>query len=101
MSMNSPELQSVLLGIIEVRPLTDLLRDLAAAAQQLTGADYAAIGAYDEGRRLEHFETAGVPDAVRAAIAHAPHGVGLLGEFAINPRTVQLPDFRQHRMRRG
>ncbi|MGE3857811.1 MAG: GAF domain-containing sensor histidine kinase [Dehalococcoidia bacterium] len=95
--MNSPELQAVLLGIIEVQPVEALLRRLAAAAREMTGADFAALGAYDENRRLEHFETVGLTYDERAAMPHAPHGLGLLGEFAIDPRTVQLEDFRQHR----
>jgi signal transduction histidine kinase len=95
--MNSPELQAVLLGIIEVQPLDALLRRLAAAARDMTGADFAALGAYDDNRRLQHFETVGLTLDERMAMPHAPHGLGLLGEFAIDPRTVQLEDFRGHR----
>lgn len=95
--MNSPELQAVLLGIIEVQPLEALLRRLAAAAREMTGADFAALGAYDDNRRLQHFETVGLSYDERTAMPHAPHGLGLLGEFAIDPRTVQVDDFRSHR----
>ncbi|MFA7248314.1 MAG: GAF domain-containing protein [Dehalococcoidia bacterium] len=95
--MNSPELQAVLLGIIEVQPLDVLLRHLAGAAREMTGSDFAALGAYDDSRRLEHFETVGLSNDERQSLGHPPHGLGLLGEFAIDPRTVNLDDFRHHR----
>ena len=63
----------------------------------MTGADFAALGAYDDNRRLQHFETVGLSLDERSAMPHPPHGLGLLGEFAIDPRTVQLDDFRGHR----
>ena len=60
MSMNSPELQAVPLGIIEVQPLDVLLRRLAGVARDMTGADFSALGAYeDDSCRLEHFEAVG------------------------------------------
>lgn len=63
----------------------------------MTGADFAALGAYDDSRRLEHFETVGFSQEQREGMPHPPHGLGLLGEFAIDPRTVHLEDFRDHR----
>ena len=94
--MNSPELQAILLGIVELQPLGGLLRRLARTAHALTGADYAAIGAYDETRNLDHFEAFGMTDEERAALPHPPRGVGLLGQFAVDPRVVQTADVREH-----
>ena len=57
-ALTSPELRSIVLAIVELQPLTD--------------ADYAAIGAYDEDRELQHFETVGVTADEQAAMPHAP-----------------------------
>ncbi len=93
---DSPDLQSILLDIIEVRPLATVLRALAQAALGLTGADYAALGAYDEERHLERFEVFGMSPDEREALEHTPHGIGLLGEFALRPRTINVPRADQH-----
>jgi len=86
----------VLLGIIEIQPLEVLLHRLADAALHLTGADYAAIGAYGEDRALTHFETSGASKAERDAIPHPPKGLGLLGEFAIEASTINIGDVSRH-----
>ena len=89
-------MREVLLSIAELAPFDVVARRLAEAAMQLTDADYAALGAYDRQRRLEHFEAVGLTDAERAAIRHAPEGLGLLGEFALHPETINLPSASDH-----
>ncbi len=96
MRKTSPDLQDILLGVIEIQPLEGLLRRLADAALHLTGADYAAIGAYGDDRSLTHFETSGASQAEHAAIPHAPLGRGLLGEFAVEPSTINIPAVERH-----
>lgn len=93
---DSPDLQSILLDIIEVRPLATVLHALARAALGLTGADYVALGAYDEERHLDRFEVFGMSPEERAALDHPPHGVGLLGEFALRPATVNVQRAEEH-----
>ncbi len=92
----SADLRDVLLGIIEVQPVTSVLRRLARAAMELTGADYAALGAYDDERRLQHFEAVGVSQQEREALGEPPRGIGLLGEFAVNPHTINEPSMGDH-----
>ena len=94
--LTSADLRSVLLGIIEVQPVATVLRRLAEAALDLTGADYAAIGAYGARRELTHFEAHGISPEERGRIAHPPRGVGLIGEFARYPFTVRLDDITEH-----
>lgn len=92
----SPDLRSAVLAIVELQPLETVLRRLASAARELTDADHAAVGAYDEELRLEHFETAGVTDEERAAFPNPPVGAGLIGLFAHDPATVNIPDAASH-----
>jgi signal transduction histidine kinase len=93
---NSPTLQEVLLGIIEVQPVEHLLRRLAEVALELTGADYAALGAYGDGRSLNHFESFGLSRSERAAIPHPPLGKGLLGEFALRRDPINVAEASEH-----
>ena len=95
-SAASSSLRSVLLGIVELQPLDAVLRRLAEAALGLTGADYAAIGAYDDQHRLEHFESFGLSADERDRIPHPPLGAGLLGEFALHPSTINVPAYQDH-----
>ncbi len=73
-----------------------VLRRLAAVARELTEADYAAIGAYDEDLRLRDFEAVGVSDHERQELRDPPRGAGLLGEFAREQVTINIPDVRSH-----
>lgn len=92
----SADLRDVLLGIIEVQPVASVLQRLARAAMDLTGADNAALGAYDDERRLQHFEAVGVSPEQREAMGDPPSGIGLLGEFAVHPRTINELSMRDH-----
>lgn len=94
--LTSADLRSALLGIIEVQPVTIVLRRLAEAALDLTGADYVAIGAFGPRRELTHFEAHGISPEERGRIAHPPRGVGLIGEFARYPYTVRLDEITEH-----
>ena len=96
MAANSPTLQEVLLGIIEVQPVEHLLRRLAESALELTGADYAALGAYGEGSALDHFEAVGLSRGERESITHPPMGHGLLGEFASRRDAINVAEASDH-----
>ena len=84
----SPTLREILLSITELAPFSTVARRLAEAATHLTSADFAALGAYDERLRLEHFETAGLTAAEASALKQPPHGIGILGEFARSPASA-------------
>ena len=92
----SPDLRSAVLAIVELQPLETVLRRLASVARALTDADYAAVGAYDDELRLEHFETAGMTNEERAKLPHPPSGSGLIGLFAHEPVTVNVSDGTSH-----
>jgi signal transduction histidine kinase len=82
--------------VTELDPQAVLDRILAAA-RELTGARYAAIGILDERRTsLERFVTLGIDDATREAIGELPRGRGVLGVLISDPRPVRLEDVGRH-----
>ena len=94
--LQSDELRGVLLGIIEVQPLNTVFRRLAQAALGVAGADYAAIGVYNDERGLDYFEAYGLSEAERDLLPHPPRGLGLLGEFAIRHGTINVDQVTEH-----
>ena len=73
--------------------LDTLLTRLLEAAQELTGAGYAALGVLDADRReIERFLTRGVDLATSRAIGDPPHGRGILGLLIADPRPLRLHD---------
>jgi signal transduction histidine kinase len=59
--------------------LTGLLQTVAARAQEVTKADYAAISTFDEGGMLERFIYSGISEEQARRLGAPPLGRGLLG----------------------
>ena len=77
--------------------LESVLRSVVAAARELTGAEYAALGVLDRsGRELERFIYLGIDDETKRAIGNLPRGRGVLGELIREPSPLRLPDVNQH-----
>jgi signal transduction histidine kinase len=77
--------------------LDPVLKGLLAAARELTGAKYAAIGILDSERReLERFVTAGIDPATHRAIGDLPRGRGILGLLIEDARPLRLRDIGEH-----
>jgi signal transduction histidine kinase len=84
-------------GVLAELDLDVVLERVLDAAQELTGARYAAIGVLDEDRtRLARFLTHGVDEDTRAAIGGPPHGRGVLGALISEPRPMRLADVGRH-----
>ncbi|EHN12516.1 two-component system sensor kinase [Patulibacter medicamentivorans] len=74
-----------------------LLDEILSAAQELTGARYAALGILDGGReRLARFLTHGIDEDARRVIGDLPHGRGLLGVLIREPEPLRLPNLHHH-----
>lgn len=82
--------------VVELDPQAVLQRILAAA-REVTGARYAALGILNEQRtELEQFLTVGVHEQTRTAIGDPPRGRGVLGVLIAEPHPLRLSDVGRH-----
>jgi len=78
----------------EIEPV---LKRVLAAARELTGAQYAALGVLDQARReLERFITVGIDAETRRDLGEPPRGHGVLGELIREPKPLRLDDVGAH-----
>ena len=74
-----------------------VLEGVLQAAQEITGARYAAFGILDERRgELEQFLTAGIDEQMRRKIGDLPRGRGVLGALIEHPEPLRLADVGLH-----
>jgi signal transduction histidine kinase len=76
--------------------LRTVLQRIVAAACELAGARYAALGIVGSDRQLSDFITHGIEPELHAAIGELPHGRGVLGLLISDPHPVRMPDITQH-----
>ncbi len=78
-------------SLVSERDLERVLERLLAAARELTGARYAAIGVLDERREgLADFITDGLDPDAHAAITELPRGRGVLGVLLSLPAPLRI-----------
>jgi two-component system, NarL family, sensor histidine kinase DevS len=76
--------------------LDAVLQRITAAAADLTGARYAALGVIDRsGTGLERFVTHGIHESTRAEIGEDPHGRGILGVLIRDATPLRLHDLTE------
>jgi signal transduction histidine kinase len=73
-----------------------VLRRIVAAAVELTGARYGALGLVGEDGRLSGFVPVGMEPGQIEQIGHWPEGRGLLGELICHPGPLRLRDLAAH-----
>jgi signal transduction histidine kinase len=91
-------------GILEVArsvlselDLDVVLDRVLQAAQELTGARYAALGVLDDSRtELARFLTKGIDADTHAAIGSLPRGRGVLGVLIEEPVPLRISDVSEH-----
>lgn len=77
--------------------LEAVLHDVVAAARELTGARYGALGVLDvRGEELERFIYIGIDEETRRDIGNLPRGRGVLGELIHRPEALRLADVNAH-----
>jgi signal transduction histidine kinase len=87
--------------VAELDPQAVLDRTLAAA-REVTGARYAALGVLGERRtELEQFLTIGIDDQTRTAIGLLPRGRGVLGVLLAQDGPLRLDDVARHPLSAG
>jgi signal transduction histidine kinase len=90
-------LVTILYELLDVDELEEVLHRVLGAAQELTGARYAALGLLnDERDALARFLTVGIDEDKRRVIGDLPLGRGVLGELIAHPRILRLADLAQH-----
>ena len=84
-------------GLVSTRDPEVVLTEVLRAAQELTGARYAALGVLDEAKSgLARFLTVGVDDETRRRIGPLPSGHGILGELIREPKPLRLEQISEH-----
>jgi len=76
--------------------LPNLLTAAVRAAQELTGARYAALGVLGQHGVLVNFLHVGMTDEEVKAIGHVPEGRGVLGALSQQDEPLLLTDIRAH-----
>ena len=77
--------------------MREVLTRIVRSACELVGAKYGALGVLDpSGRHLAEFIAEGITAKERAAMAHPPRGLGILGLLVEEPRPLRIPDLRRH-----
>src|SRR5271167_1339231 len=73
-----------------------VLRQIVAAARDLVGARYAALGVLGRDGELEQFVHAGMDEELAARIGELPRGRGILGLLIRQPVPLRLADLSGH-----
>jgi signal transduction histidine kinase len=92
-------LSSLLQAVVGIGSDLDLpstLQRIVAAACELVGARYGALGVIGPDRHLVEFVTEGMSPHDRHMIGNLPMGRGVLGLLIDEPRPVRMPDISQH-----
>jgi signal transduction histidine kinase len=92
-------LRSLLNAVVGLNADLDLastLRRIVAAACELVGAKYGALGVIGEEHKLTEFITHGLSEAEEHDIGARPAGRGVLGLLIDDPRPVRVADITQH-----
>ena len=76
--------------------LPSVLERIVAAATELTGAKYGALGVIGSHRDLVEFVTVGIDAETRARIGDLPRGRGILGLLIEHPDPLRLDDLARH-----
>ena len=97
MDQTARRLVTILHELLDVDELEVVMRRVLGAAQELTGARYAALGVLnDERDALARFLTVGIDDDERQVIGDLPHGRGVLGELITHPEILWLAEVSRH-----
>jgi signal transduction histidine kinase len=89
-------------GVLDDLDVEAVLERVLAAARDMTGARYAALGVLDGSRnQLARFLTLGIDESARKMIGPPPTGRGVLGELIRHPRPLRIADVGSHAVSYG
>ena len=98
-SANRERLRGLLDAVVSIGSdleLPAVLDRIVAAACNLVGAKYAALGVIGPERRLVGFHTYGLSPEQHEQIGDLPSGHGILGLLIEEPNPIRLPDLSAH-----
>ncbi|MFR9729741.1 GAF domain-containing protein [Saccharopolyspora sp. MS10] len=90
------DLLDAVLAIGAELELDNTLHRITAAAAELVGARYGALGVLGPDGEFTRFVQVGVDEATAARIGRPPRGHGLLGQVTRDPRPLRLADLTLH-----
>ncbi len=93
---NIVALHRATLSLFSDMALDGVLRRVIEAAQELSDAQYAALGIPDGDGGLETFLTTGITEEEIAAIERHPQGDGLLGEMLRSGTSIRIKEIQDH-----
>ncbi len=85
----------------ETLDVEQILQAVVAAACQLTGAKYGAIGIFDPSGRITQFITHGITEEERKRIGSLPVGKGILGLLRDTKTPLRIGDLSKHSRSHG
>ncbi len=85
----------------ETLDVEQILQAVVAAACQLTGAKYGAIGIFDASGRITQFITHGITEEERKRIGNLPVGKGILGLLRDVQAPLRISDLSKHSRSHG
>ncbi|ASW54405.1 GAF domain-containing sensor histidine kinase [Plantactinospora sp. KBS50] len=90
-------LLDAVVGISTDLDVWSTLRRIVAAACDLVGARYGALGVIGPDRtQLRNFIVHGIDEELQAEIGDLPHGRGVLGLLIEDPKPLRMPDITRH-----
>ena len=92
----SARLLDVILPVASDLSLPIVLERIVAAACELVGARYGALGVLAEDNTLAEFITVGIDAETIARIGPPPQGHGVLGLLIWDPKSVRMDDIAEH-----
>lgn len=76
--------------------LDSVLQRVVNQARELAGAQYAALGVFDDEAKLERFITSGLTAEERTLLTEPPQGLGLLGELLKTHEPLLVSNIADH-----
>ncbi|RMF58526.1 MAG: GAF domain-containing protein [Calditrichaeota bacterium] len=73
-----------------------ILTILLKRTKEVLGVKYAALGIFDENKKVKEFLTEGISEEAKARIAHYPEGKGLLGYIHETGKILRTNDLQSH-----
>ena len=76
--------------------LDNVLQEVVDGARSLTGAQYGAVGVFDNSGRIQRFITSGMTSEERSRLGSLPQGLGILGYLNEIREPLRLADLTRH-----